>query len=98
MLFELRGNSHLADRILSRTADICADLFGAANSDLSTLQIRLTSRKEQLGVQKKLFAEIPDEATAAKITLALASLGNVHSETLRAFTEDEYRQIVSELP
>ena len=44
------------------------------------------------------FAEIPDEETAAKIGLALGYLGNVRTETLRAFTEDEYRKIVSELP
>jgi uncharacterized protein with GYD domain len=44
-----------------------------------------------------LFAEIPDEETATKIALALGSLGNVRTETLRAFTEDEYQRIVSEL-
>jgi uncharacterized protein with GYD domain len=32
------------------------------------------------------------------VTLATASLGNVTTETLRAFTEDEFRKIVSSLP
>ena len=45
-----------------------------------------------------VIAEMPDERTAAKIAMALASLGNVRTETLRAFTEDEYRKMVSELP
>jgi uncharacterized protein with GYD domain len=45
-----------------------------------------------------LFAEIPDEETAGKIALALGSLGNVRTETLRAFTEGEYRKIISQLP
>ena len=42
--------------------------------------------------------EAPDDATAAKGLLALASQGNVRTETLRAFTEEEYRQILAGLP
>jgi uncharacterized protein with GYD domain len=42
--------------------------------------------------------EAPDDETAAKFALALGSLGNVHTETLRAFTQDEFRQIVAGLP
>ncbi len=42
--------------------------------------------------------EAPDDTTAAKASLALGSKGNVSSETLRAFTEDEFRSIVSALP
>jgi len=34
----------------------------------------------------------------ARFSLAIGSLGNVHTETLRAFTEDEYRKMVSALP
>jgi uncharacterized protein with GYD domain len=34
----------------------------------------------------------------AKAALAIGSLGNVRSETLRAFTEDEFRKIVASLP
>lgn len=41
--------------------------------------------------------EVPDDATAAKIALATARLGNARTETLRAFTEDEYRKILGEL-
>jgi uncharacterized protein with GYD domain len=39
----------------------------------------------------------PDDA-AAKVALAIASAGNVSTETVRAFTEDEYREIASALP
>ena len=42
--------------------------------------------------------EAPDDETAAKFALATASEGNVRVETLRAFTEDEYREIVASLP
>lgn len=45
-----------------------------------------------------IVSEGPDDETAAKLALALGSLGNVRTETLRAFTEDEYRKIVTALP
>jgi uncharacterized protein with GYD domain len=41
--------------------------------------------------------EAPDDETLAKGLLTLGSLGNVSSETLRAFTEAEYRKIVGSL-
>ncbi len=34
----------------------------------------------------------------AKMVLAIASGGNVRTETHRLFTEDEYRKIISALP
>ncbi len=45
-----------------------------------------------------LVIEAPDDETVAKASLAIGSLGNVRIETLRAFTEEEYRQIVGSLP
>ena len=42
-------------------------------------------------------ADAPDESTAAKLALMIGALGNVRSETMRAFTEDEYRKIVGSL-
>ena len=44
------------------------------------------------------ISEAPDDAAAAKVALTVGSAGNVTTETLRAFTEDEYRQIVAALP
>jgi uncharacterized protein with GYD domain len=38
-----------------------------------------------------------DEA-AAKIALVIGSKGTVRTVTMRAYTEDEYRKIISELP
>lgn len=37
--------------------------------------------------------EGPDDETVAKALLGLGSQGNVQTETLRAFTEDQYRKI-----
>lgn len=42
--------------------------------------------------------EVPDDETAAKVALVIAGQGNVRTETLRAFTEDEAKRLASELP
>lgn len=44
-----------------------------------------------------IISEGPNDETAGKIALSLASLGNVRTETFRAFTESEYRKLISEL-
>jgi uncharacterized protein with GYD domain len=44
------------------------------------------------------LVEAPDDTVAAKVALALGSKGNVSSETLRAFTEEEFRTMVAGLP
>jgi len=41
--------------------------------------------------------EAPDDETYAKGILGLGSQGNVSTETLKAFTEDQYRKIVGSL-
>ena len=45
-----------------------------------------------------LISEFPDDAACARFALSIGALGNVSTETLRAFSEPEYRQIVSSLP
>lgn len=45
-----------------------------------------------------VISEGPDDETAAKLALAIGSKGAIRTETLRAFTEDEYRKIISALP
>ena len=42
--------------------------------------------------------EAPDDETYARLTLAVAALGNIRTKTLRAFTEEEYRRIIGGLP
>ena len=44
------------------------------------------------------IAELPDDTALAKMVLALGALGNVRTETMRAFNEAEFRKIVGELP
>jgi uncharacterized protein with GYD domain len=45
-----------------------------------------------------VIVDAPDLETAAKVILTTGSKGAVHTETLPAFTEEEYRKIISELP
>lgn len=45
-----------------------------------------------------LVAEAPNDETVAKVALSLGSLGNVRTQTIRAFTEAEYRKLIAGLP
>lgn len=42
--------------------------------------------------------EAPDDETVAKMVLAIASKGNVSTETHRLFSESEYNKLISSLP
>jgi uncharacterized protein with GYD domain len=42
-----------------------------------------------------VIVELPNDEVVAKFALSLGSQGNVRTETFRAFTEDEYRKIIS---
>jgi uncharacterized protein with GYD domain len=44
-----------------------------------------------------VILQAPNGKTVSKILLALGSLGNVRTETLRAFTLDEFKEIVAGL-
>ena len=44
-----------------------------------------------------MVAEFPDDEKAAAAVLALASLGNVRTKTLRAFTDGETAAILAQL-
>jgi uncharacterized protein with GYD domain len=45
-----------------------------------------------------LVSEFPDDETAARFMLATGAMGNITTQTLKAFTESEYRKILSSLP
>jgi uncharacterized protein with GYD domain len=42
-------------------------------------------------------AEMPNDEAVARMALALGSQGNIRSETMRAFTETEFRKLVGSL-
>lgn len=43
-------------------------------------------------------AEFPDDDAAATATLRIGQAGAVSSETLRAWPEDDYRELIANLP
>jgi len=45
-----------------------------------------------------MVSEVPDHETGVKLALAIGSAGAVRTETLHAYKEDEYRQIIASLP
>ena len=45
-----------------------------------------------------VILDAPNSETVAKIILTISSRGAVSTETLQAFSEEEYRKIISELP
>ena len=44
-----------------------------------------------------LISEFPNDEACAKFSLSLGAKGNVTTETLKAFTEAEYRKIIGDL-
>ncbi|MFC6837422.1 GYD domain-containing protein [Halomarina ordinaria] len=50
------------------------------------------------GYDAVAVGEYPDAEAAARAAITIAGEGAVRTETLRAFTEDEYRDVVDQLP
>ena len=44
------------------------------------------------------IAEFPNDETVLSLALAFGALGNVRSTTLKAFTKEEFAEIVKKLP
>ena len=45
-----------------------------------------------------MIAEAPNDEVAATLALSAGSQGSIRTETLKAFTEDEYRKIIAKVP
>ena len=45
-----------------------------------------------------IVSEFPNDEAAGKVALMLGSLGNVRTESCRAFTEAEFRKLIGSLP
>ncbi|HXG02880.1 MAG TPA: GYD domain-containing protein [Candidatus Binatia bacterium] len=69
--------------------DAAKERFRAAGGQLKAFYL-VTGQYDAVAI-----SEAPDDETVAKLALAIGSMGMVRTETLRAFTEDEYRKIVA---
>ena len=45
-----------------------------------------------------VISEAPNDEVATRFALATGAQGNVRTETMRAYTEEEYRKLISGLP
>ncbi|HYZ31954.1 MAG TPA: GYD domain-containing protein [Crenalkalicoccus sp.] len=70
----------------------------AAKRHLEQMEGRFISFFLTLGEHDMVLVyEAPDDATAARFSLLLGSLGSVRITTLRAFPEPAYREIIASL-
>ncbi len=72
--------------------DAAKELFKSMGGELKAFYLAM-GRYDSV-----VLAEGPDDETATKLAMTIASAGAIRTETFRVFTEGEYRKIVSELP
>ena len=72
--------------------DAAKERFRAAGGELKTFYL-VTGQYDAVAI-----SELPNDEAVARLALANGSMGNIRTETLRAFTEGEYRKIIAALP
>ena len=72
--------------------DVAKKAFEAAGGKMTAFYLTL-GRYDFVVV-----SEFPNDEAAAKAALALGAAGGIRTETLKAFTEAEYRKIIGSLP
>ena len=72
--------------------DAAKQRFRAAGGELKAFYL-VTGQYDAVAI-----SEMPNDEAVARLALANGSMGNVRTETLRAFTEDEYRKIIAARP
>ncbi len=75
-----------------KRADAARFLAKSCGAELKDLYLTM-GEYDLIGI-----VEAEKDDAVAKFALALGSIGNVRSTTLKAFTEQEYRNIVETLP
>jgi uncharacterized protein with GYD domain len=75
------------------------DRYEAASAQLEGIGVRFTDVYWTLGNHDLVVvAEAGDDETLAAGLLAVASVGNIRTTTLRAFSRDEMRDVISRVP
>ncbi len=72
--------------------DMAKELYKAMGAELKQMYLVMGE------YDMVIISEGPDDQTMAKLLLSIGSQGSSRGETLRAFTEDEYRKIIAALP
>lgn len=71
--------------------DAAKEAYRTAGGELKALYLTLGQ------YDLVVVAEMPNDDAVARMALALGAQGNIRSETMRAFTETEFRKIVGSL-
>jgi uncharacterized protein with GYD domain len=71
--------------------DVARQAFRDAGAELKAFYL-VTGQYDAVAI-----SEAPNDETVAKLALRTSAMGNVRTETLRAFNEDEYRRIVASI-
>ena len=72
--------------------DVAKGLFKSMGGELKSFYLAM-GRFDAV-----VIAEGPNDETATKLAMTIASAGSIRTETFRVFTEAEYRKMISELP
>ncbi len=72
--------------------DAAKQRFRAAGGELKAFYL-VTGQYDAVAI-----SELPNDEAVARLALANGQMGNIRTETLRAFTEGEYRKIIAALP
>jgi uncharacterized protein with GYD domain len=65
----------------------------------ANLGVRIKEIYWTLGAFDAVFtADAPDEETITAFTLSVGSLGNIRTQTMRAFSADEMNRILAKVP
>jgi uncharacterized protein with GYD domain len=72
--------------------DAAKKAFKAAGGELKEFYLTMG------GFDLVVIAESPSDEAAATLALAIGSQGNIRTQTMRAFTESEYRKLIASLP
>ena len=82
-------------RHIRQTTERAKALMNAA----ANLGVRIKEIYWTLGAFDAVFtADAPDEETLTAFTLSVGSLGNIRTQTLRAFSADEMNKILEKVP
>jgi uncharacterized protein with GYD domain len=81
-----------------RTIEEAPKRVDAARKALEDMGGRFLSVYMTMGIHDMIITyDAPDDAVAARFTLMLGTQGNVRTQSLKAFPEEAYRQIVNSI-
>jgi len=82
-------------RHIKQTTERAKGLINAA----ANLKIKIKDIYWTMGVYDAVFtAEAPDDETMTAFAVSMGALGNIRTQTMRAFSADEMNKILTKLP